>query len=268
MPEGDSLYQAAAALRPLLVGVPLLAVEIRHHPQPDLVGRHATRVESRGKHLLIHIEGNAVLHVHLGMTGAFHRYSPGERWQKPEGMARLVLVTETDVVVCFQPPDCERLDARGLDRHRGLVRLGPDLIQETCDLDEASRRARAPDQVTRPVLDVLLDQRVSAGIGNVYKSEVLFLCGVHPLTPTGELADETLADLFATARRLLIANRDEPRRTTTWGPTGQRHPASRLWVYGRGRRACLRCRTPLRTKRLGEHRRGTTWCPACQPRDR
>jgi endonuclease-8 len=168
-------------------------------------------------------------------------------------MRALVGVDEW-VAVCFSAPDVELTAEEAV----GVAHLGPDLCGEDADLDEVLRRVAA-EPAGRPVLDALLDQRIASGIGNVYKSEVLFACGVHPATPLGELSPDARRRLWATAAEQLRANLGGGGRDTTGG--------AGLAVYGRRSRPCLRCGTPIQWAALGEHHRGTSWCPTCQPAD-
>jgi endonuclease VIII len=262
MPEGDTIHRAARSLRAALVGHELSRVEMARHAGPmPKVGAEVTGVEARGKHLLIHTSDGLTIHTHQRMTGSWHLYRPGERWQKSPRAARVVLGVDGQVAVCFSSPIVEVLDARGLARHPSLHRLGPDLCDPSADLDEAAARLERLSPPTRPVGEALLDQRIACGVGNVYRCDVLFLHGLHPWTPVGELDEGVGAQLLATASRLLQANLDATRRTTvTEGPQG------RLWVHGRGGRPCRTCGTPVEVAPLGEQARVVYWCPNCQPR--
>ena len=127
------------------------------------------------------------------------------------------------------------------------------------------KRARLPGHAEREIGDVLLDQRVAAGIGNVYKSEVLFEVRVHPRTKVGELSDAQLTGIFETAARLMRLNLLTRRRTTV--PLRRRgQPSSqRLWVYMRAGKPCLECGTPIERFLQGDMARSTYFCPHCQP---
>lgn len=261
MPEGDTIHRAAAALRHALVGEELTRVELpRIAPPHPSVGERITRVEARGKHLLVRTSGGLVVHTHLRMTGSWHLYRPGERWRKAPGAARVVLATPRTIAVCFAAPVVEVLDDRGLRRHPSLRRLGPDLLDPEHDLDEVLRRLRALVPVERAVGEVLLDQRVACGIGNVYRCDVLFLHGLAPAIPVGEVEEDARRSLYATAARLLRANVDATARTTVAAA-----PAGSLWVHGRAGAPCRRCGTPIATGQLGEQARYVYWCPTCQP---
>jgi endonuclease-8 len=265
VPEGDTIFQTAAALRPLLVGRQILAARARA-PGPAIdrvVGSRVTSVEPMGKHMVIRFDNGLALHTHLRMAGTWHRYAPGERWRMPAWKARVVLEVPEHVVVCFNAPVAELMEDRYVALHPALVSLGPDLARDDFSADVAFERLRArPDA---EIAEALLDQRVMAGVGNVFKSEVLFVESVNPWTHVSALDDATLRQLIATAQRLLRMNLtpSRPHRVTTHGEASARGAAQ--WVYGRANRACLRCQTPIRTRRQGPLNRPTYWCPTCQP---
>lgn len=261
MPEGDTIHRAAAALRRALVGHELTHVELpRIAPPHPGVGERVTRVEARGKHLLVRTSDGLVVHTHMRMTGSWHLYRPGERWRKASGAVRVVLGTPRAVAVCFSAPIVEVLDERGVRRHPSLRRLGPDLLDPEHDLDEVLRRLRSLVPEDRTIGEVLLDQRVACGIGNVYRCDVLFLHGIPPSIPLGVVDETTRRALYDTAARLLRANVDATVRTTV-----DAAPAGSLWVHGRAGAPCRRCRTPIATTQLGEQARYVYWCPTCQP---
>lgn len=264
MPEGDTIFQTAAALRPLLLGQPIVAARARI-PGPAIervVGTHVTSVEPVGKHMLIRFDNGLALHTHLRMGGTWHRYAPGERWRMPAWRARVVLEVPEHVVVCFNAPVAELMEDRAVDVHPALVSLGPDLIRADFDADEAFQRLRA--QPDLEIAEALLDQRVLAGIGNVFKCEVLFIESTNPWTNVGAISDDKLHGLIATAHRLLQQNATpgRPHRITTRGHPNAR---GRVWVYGRANRPCRRCGAPIRVRRQGALSRPTYWCPRCQP---
>lgn len=258
MPEGDTIHRTATALRAALVGKPLRSFRLTHGravgPRPGAV---TERVESRGKHLDIVWDDGVVLHTHLQMSGSWHLYRSGERWRRPAYLARVVIVVDGFEAVCFGAPVIEL--HRGIaSRERDAV-LGPDLCREDADLDACVERARQLRAASTPIADVLLDQRIACGVGNVYKSEVLWACRIHPLRQVGSLDAGALRGLLGTAAHLLRANLDGPGRVTVPGVPGG------LAVYGRVGRPCLRCGTPIVSRRIGEHARITSWCPTCQP---
>jgi endonuclease-8 len=202
------------------------------------------------------------------MNGSWHIYRRGERWQRARRDMRIVVATADFEAVGFSIPVAEFIKARDLPRHGALRRLGPDLLAADFDPDEALSRMR--QRASAAIADVLLDQRVVAGIGNVYKSEVLFACRVNPFAAAGTLDDAALRALVETARKYLAANvtaRLAPMTTYTGyrRTTRRDHPRERLWVYGRARLPCRRCGSPIEVRKQGLDARLTYWCPGCQP---
>jgi endonuclease-8 len=270
MPEGDTLFRTAAGLRPYLVGREVTAARAQGPgPIPQLhrvIGQRIDAVEAHGKNLLIRLGNGLELRTHLRMNGSWHRYRPGERWRRPPGRARLVLEVPGSVAVCFDAPVVELFEQRSAHLHPALSRLGPDLLAPDFDAAEVHRRLRHPDRATLEIGPALLDQRAMAGVGNVYKNEILWIERVSPFAPVADLEDATLERLVATARRLLTENvastRRGPERVTTTGDRGAGGP---LYVYGRQGRPCRRCGTPIRVVRQGtDLPRSTYWCPTCQ----
>jgi len=274
MPEGDTIFRAARTLNRALAGKTVIQFEsvfpalTRVHVDTPLTDRTIVAVSAVGKHLLMRFSGDVVLRTHMRMNGSWHIYRPGERWQRSRRDMRILVATADFVAVGFNIPVAELIPARKLAHHDELARLGPDLLSPTFDAGEALRRVRArPGEL---VADVLLNQRVMAGIGNVYKSEVLFTCGIHPFTIVASLDDEALSCLIATGRRFLLANVHTPLApmTTYSGlrrTTGRDNPRDRLSVYGRVGRPCRRCGTVITLKKHGPAARLTYWCPSCQP---
>ena len=273
MPEGDTIFRAARTLHRALAGQVVTQFEsvfpklTRVHEDTPVTGRTVERVSASGKHLLMALSGDLVLRTHMRMNGSWHIYRPGEPWQRPRRDMRIVLATAGFVAVGFNIPVAEWLRASALGRHEELRALGPDLLAETFDATEAARRLRL--RADAPVGDTLLNQRVMAGIGNVYKSEVLFACGVNPFVLVGTLSDEQVSCLIATAQKFLRANVSEglAAMTTYLGfrkTTGRSDPGERLWVYGRAGEPCRRCGTPVQISKQGRDARLTYWCPSCQ----
>lgn len=260
MPEGDTVYTLARTLGPCLTGQRLDGVRLQRRDLPQLCGRRVLGVASLGKHLFIDLDDGHRLRSHLGLYGSWHGYGRDEPWQKPPGQASLVLQCAERVYVCFNAREVELMRSQGL-RSLDLSRhLGPDLIREHRDPDQLWDRARELLPGDTPVVDLLLDQRVAAGIGNVYKSEVLFLARRSPFLRLLDLRPSDVTQLYNIAARLLNQNlQGGPRRTR---PADDRQ--GRLWVYGRAARPCLTCGTPIRRATLGRAPRSTYWCPACQ----
>jgi endonuclease-8 len=259
VPEGDTVWRTARRLQQALGGQTLTRTDFRvpRYATLDLAGETVHEVVPRGKHLLHRVGADTTVHTHLKMEGAWHLYRPGSRWRRPAYQARVVLHTATWVAVGF---DLGTVTVVGRDEEAGLLaHLGPDLLGRDWDVDEALRRLRA--QPARPVAEALLDQRNLAGIGNLYKSEVCFLAGVHPLRPVGEVDD--LYGLVTRAQTMLEANKHRAEQSTT----GDTRRGRRTWVYRRAGEPCRRCGTLVLTVDQGEpgQERQTFWCPRCQP---
>lgn len=252
MPEGDTIFRTATTMRRWLVGRGVTAARTTTTAAVQrLVGETVEEVEARGKHLLIRCSGNVTLHTHMKMTGAWHVYAMDARWRKPASQARVVVECGDRVAVGFNVPVVEVIERRAEHLHPALANLGPDVLQPPVDLDEVRRRAATrPPQL--PVADLLLDQGVVAGIGNIWRSEALFAERVDPATPVATLPAGVLDRVVTTASELM-----------TRAATGTR---PRAQVYGRARRPCTRCRTPIRAARFAGGRT-VYWCPHCQAQD-
>jgi endonuclease-8 len=263
MPEGDNLFRAATTLHRALAGAfvtafrtDLPALRAAADARP-LLGLRVEKVEARGKNLLVRFEDGRMLRTHLRMSGSWHLYRSGERWQRPENQARCAIESDRGfVAVCFNAPVVQLLtefELRGTD----VARLGPDATTDSFDVDEALRRIRERPEAMS--CEALLAQRAMAGVGNVIKSETLFLRKADPFRRVAEFSDAELAALIAEAHRQLVANRSGGPRTTRRALTGPR-----LWVYGRSGEPCLRCGETVRMRRVGQGLRSTYYCPACQ----
>ena len=263
MPEGDTIHKIANFLKPRLRDQAVRGVQLAPRYQARPVAGHSIRdVVARGKHLFIEFDNDTALRSHLGMYGSWHFYAHGEPWRKPETQASLVLSTEDTVYVCFNAKEVEWVSTPSV-RERVLdQRLGPDLTTGRVDLAAVLRRAREFLEPDSPLADVLLDQRIAAGIGNVYKSELLFIQRHLPLTELAAVSDEALAACYATAAELLRSNLGGGKRITR----RETDPPGRLWVSGCGGPARVRCDGVITYARLGRHHRGTYWCESCQGR--
>lgn len=260
MPEGDTIHRAATRLRGVLEGQTVERVDSRWlgAQAASLRGRRITKVDARGKHLLISFDDELVLHSHMGMTGSWHIYRPGEAWFKPPQRAAISLDCPQVCVVCFTPKLLELLTAAGVRRHDYLHRLGPDLLAGPPREDEVVARFRQCNNL--PIGEAVMNQTVVSGIGNVYKSEVLFLEGLHPLIMVSDLSDEQLLRLTASAREQMESNLSGRPRTTRHALDG-----GRFWAYGRSGKPCYRCETVIELIRQGDLGRTTYFCPKCQP---
>ena len=257
MPEGDTVYLSAKNLNAVLAGERLTRCDIRvpAFATIDLTGEIVDEVASRGKHLLMRI-GAFTIHSHLKMEGSWHLYRHGTPWRRPAYQARAILETAEWVAVGFELGLLEVVDRVAEESVVGY--LGPDLLGPDWDAGAALQNLLADPG--REVGLALLDQRVLAGLGNVYRAEVCFLRGILPTRPVGEV--EHPEKLIALSSRLIQANKDRSTRTTTGRLTGQTS-----WVYGRVGKPCLRCGTRILEGELGDTElqlRNTFWCPVCQ----
>ncbi|MBR9988767.1 MAG: formamidopyrimidine DNA glycosylase [Gemmatimonadetes bacterium] len=262
MPEGDTVHRNARVLNRELQGRPLTRFFVRDRGDvPELAGRTVSSVEAQGKHLLMHMDG-WVLRIHLGMKGRWIRRHVRERL--PRRITAMLVVGDT-AYICESAFTAELLREEALRTHPRLARLGPDLLADPPDIAGAVRRARAPANAGREIGDVLMDQRVAAGIGNVYKSEVLFECRVHPRTRMHDLEEEQVTALFERASHLMRLNLLTRRRTAV--PLRRRPTPSsqRLWAYMRNGKPCLDCGTKIERFMQGDMNRSTYFCPGCQP---
>lgn len=274
MPEGDTILRTAKTLAKALVGHAVTRFESAYAQpsaaadQAPLEGQTVSAVRAQGKHVLMDFSGGLTLRTHMRMNGSWHLYRPGERWQRPRRAMRVLVETGAFVAVGFDVPVVELLSGAQLARHPALTKLGPDLLAPDFDEAEAVRRMEA--QGARELGEVLLDQKVCAGIGNEYKSEVLFLCGLDPRRKQSELSPAQRLALYRTARKLMLANvaigGEGPvtynglRRTTR-----REDPSARAWVYGRSGQPCRTCGTRIAFFKQGEGARSTYACPRCQP---
>jgi len=267
MPEGDTIYRAARTLRAALAGRIVTRFETVFpqltgvdHRTP-IAGRTIDGVVSEGKHLIIAFSGDLHLRTHMRMHGSWHIYKPGERWRMRRSDMRIVLETNAWVAVAFNVPVAEFHDGTSLARQDDLANIGPDFLGETFDFEEALRRIRGC--AGEEIADVLLNQRVVAGIGNEYKSEVLFLAHIQPFTRVDGLTDEQLRHVLELARKLMVANvtKQSQGRVTTFSLDR----SQQKYVYGRGGKPCRRCGSPVQYAKQGPDARGTYWCGRCQP---
>jgi endonuclease-8 len=278
MPEGDTIFRAARSLHRVLAGHPVTRFETAYaHPDrvnvdTPIVGRIIERIESAGKHILMRFSGDLILRTHMRMNGSWHLYRHGEKWWRGEHAMRVRIDTAGWVAVAFNVPVAEFVTPRQLETRGPVAELGPDLLGQAFDRDEAVRRILASGH--RAIANTLLDQRIVAGIGNVYKSEVLFLSGVHPEVPSSAVAQATLEQMMDVARGLLADNVKDGtsgqiqtyRSLRQWNKASE-HDDS-VWVYGRRGKPCRKCGTPIEMKKMGLEARSTYWCPSCQPYSR
>lgn len=273
MPEGDTVYLAGQRLHHAFAGRTLTSSDFRiaQLATVDLRGIGVREVRSRGKHLLFRFADDTTLHTHFRMDGSWHLYRAGDPWRGgPSHEIRIVLQAEDRVAVGYRLHDVALLSTRNEDQLLG--HLGPDICADDWNENEAFTRLRAAAE--RSIATALIDQRIIAGIGNIYRCETMFLTGLAPNTPIAAMDDDNVRDVMAVARRLLMQNRDRASQSTT-GDERRAH-----YVYGRRRSRCYRCNTTIRTLtadatddiptmatgvRGSSNEQTVYWCPTCQP---
>jgi len=277
MPEGNTIHRLAIALAPRLTGKRLERVTTQGLAR-GVAGSTVMSVAAHGKHLVIELDRGGYLRAHLGMNGRVRSYAraPGEVMlaKLSPGRVSLALVTDDGVYLWIGAPTIEIADRRGARHGMAVAALGPDLLDDGFDVPAAAARAAAHG--TRRIADVLLDQRVVAGIGNIYKSDALFVAGIDPRTPVAQVEPAALEAIYGAARRLMLATLPAPGMAS---PRGERKPllSSRGFaggrssteahlVYGRTGQPCPRCGARIECYSLGEPPRWTWSCPTCQPR--
>ncbi len=275
MPEGDTIFRAARTLNRALSGHKVTRFETvlpqlsRIDQDSPIVGRTIEAVESRGKWMLMRFSGGLTLLTHMRMNGSWHIYRPGEAWRRGHHRMRVVIETGSFVAVGFDVPVAEFHDSASLARHPSLTRLGPDILAEAFEPQQAALRLRELGDFA--VGEALLRQSMVAGIGNVYKSEVCFACRVNPFRKVASLSDAELLCLTTKAQEFMWANVTDHsgdgivtytgfRRTTRRADHG-----ARLWVYARHNQPCRQCGAAIQSRKQGEAARVTFWCPDCQP---
>jgi len=276
MPEGDTIFRTARALGRALTDKPVtgfrstIALLTRYDDETPLVGQTVEQVESRGKWLLIHFSGGATLATHMLMSGSWHIYRPGERWQQPRINMRIVLENAEYMAVGFRVPVAKMLAPEQLARAARIPAPAIDVLSEDFDTDAVARRLAA--HKGEEIADVLLHQEVLAGVGNVFKSEICFVTGTNPFCRVGALDDFKIAELVSASQRLVKANvlEDSGDTIVTFGGKKRRtthnaDPSASLWVYGRDGEPCRRCGQRIRRRIQGPDARVTFWCQGCQP---
>ena len=259
MPEGDTLHRTAHTLGRVLEGQRLVRVRssVPTIANAELAGHVVESVRAQGKNLLVRFDDGRVLHTHLKMRGSWHVYRPGERFQRPEHQARVVLEVSDALAVCFAAPTVRLLAPHAAKGDPYLNGLGPDLISDQFDLDETLARLEALAELS--LGEALMTQTALSGIGNIYKSETLFVCRLNPFQAVSELDRDSLTRVVQSARELLRRNAQPgSAQRTTAGAAG------RYWVYRRSGQACRVCRSIVRMQRQGALHRSTYYCPSCQ----
>jgi endonuclease-8 len=261
VPEGDTIHRTASAIRTALVGRPMVRFDAPRliGPVPQ-AGRTVETVESHGKHLEITWDDGLILHTHMRMSGSWHLYRTEEPWRRPYHQLRASIETSDWVAVCFNAPIVETYREPDRRRHPGRGRLGPDLCKTTTDLSDVVDLLLAYPEPDARLRDVMLDQRVMCGVGNVYRCEVLWATELSPWAPVGDLTHHDAVVLVNTAAGMLRASVRTGRRVTNPDVRGG------LAVYGRNGQGCVRCRETIAVRRVGEHARLLYWCEGCQVR--
>jgi endonuclease-8 len=275
MPEGDTIFRAARTLHLALAGHRTTSFEsvLPHLTRVDVdesvVGRIVEKVEAHGKWMLIYFSGDLILLSHMLMSGSWHIYRPGEEWKRGRYHMRVVIGTPKILAVAFNVPIAEFHTAETLKRREVFNVLGPSTLAREFDVDTVVARLRA-----RPDLEIgvsLLIQSLLSGIGNVFKSEICFACGINPFRRVASLSEEDLKCLVSQSRKFMLANVSEASgdKPTTYVPwrrtTGRVNPGQRLWVYKRVGEPCRRCGGNVVSRKQGLDARTSFWCPQCQP---
>jgi len=279
MPEGDTIYRSARALAKVLEGKHVTRFDTGYahlaavHDDRPLVGRLIQKVEARGKWLLIYLSGDLILVTHMLMSGSWHIYRTGEKWWMPKKAMRALLEVDGWQAVAFNVPVAEFHTAASLARKSSVPKLGPDILSEgyNADVGYAALKTRAASHPEDEIANVLLNQRVIAGLGNVYKSEVCFAARVHPFRLMKTISDDEMRQMADVAQRYMKANVADGTGEGIVTYTGKRRTThstrreDRLWVYGRRGLECRRCGGVIEYRKQGSAVRSTYWCPECQP---
>ena len=275
MPEGDTIFRAARTLHKALAGQVVTGFETvlpklsRIDVDTPIAGRTIVGVNAKGKWMSMQFSGGLTLLTHMLMNGSWHIYRPGEKWQRPAIDMRIVVKTENIWAVAFKVPVAEFHTDDTLRRRQGFRTLGQDVLAADFQPETSIENLRAHSDLQVGV--ALLNQSIVAGLGNVFKSEVCFACGINPFRRVEGLRSDQLGCLVETARKFVLANVTEAsgdRITTYTGmrrTTGSANTEERLWVYGRREEPCRKCGTPIEAHKQGEDARTTFWCPKCQP---
>jgi endonuclease-8 len=279
MPEGDTIYRAARALQRVIGGKVVTGFETglaklaRTNDDSPLTGRTIEKVESRGKWLLIHFSGDLILVTHMLMSGSWHLYRPGERWHMGRSRMRVVIRTEDWEAVAFNVPIAEFFTARSLERNSQIPKLGPDILSDNFTINSGIERlsSYALENPDAEIAAALLNQRVMAGLGNVYKSEVAFAAGVNPFRAMRTITPREMQKMVDIAQRYMRANVVDGSSEGIVTYSGNRRTThamnreERLWVYGRQGQECRRCGAAILMRKQSLQARSTYWCPECQP---
>jgi endonuclease VIII len=279
MPEGDTIYRAARALQKALGGKVVTGFETglaklaSVNDDAPLVGRIVEKVEARGKWCLIFFSGDLILVTHMLMSGSWHIYKTGEKWWQPKNRMRVAITCGDYQAVAFNVPIAEFHTARSLERSSQIPRLGPDVLADEFSIEAGVQalRQRAASHPSDEIAVVLLNQRVLAGLGNMYKSEVAFAAGVNPFRPMSTITEREMMAMIEASHRYMKANVLDGSGDSIVTYAGGRRTthsmdsSDRLWVYRREGEECRRCGASILMRKQGEQARSTYWCPSCQP---
>jgi endonuclease VIII len=279
MPEGDTIYRAARALQKAIGGKVVTGFETglaklaRVNDDAPLVRRTVEKVESRGKWCLIFFSGDLILVTHMLMSGSWHLYRTGEKWWMGRSKMRVVIRTGDWEAVAFNVPIAEFHTARSLERSSQVPKLGPDILSDEFTVESGVARLAAygRENPEAEIAVVLLNQRVLAGLGNVYKSEVAFAAGVNPFRAMKTIRPREMEVMVEVAQRYMKANVVDGASSLGGGDSGSRRTThamdreERLWVYRRQGQECRRCGAAVMMRKQGVQARSTYWCPKCQP---
>jgi endonuclease VIII len=279
MPEGDTIYRTARALQQAISGKVVTGFETglaklaRVNDDAPLVGRTVEKVESRGKWCLICFSGDLILVTHMLMSGSWHLYRTGERWRMGRNRMRVVIRTADWEAVGFNIPVAEFHTARSLERNSEVPNLGPDILSNEFTVGSGVARLTAygRENPDAEIAVVLLNQRVLAGLGNVYKSEVAFAAGVNPFRAMKTITSREMDVIVDVAQRYMKANVMDGKGDGIVTYSGYRRTThamdreERLWVYRRQGQECRRCGATVMMRKQGVQARSTYWCPDCQP---
>jgi len=279
MPEGDSIFRTARALSKALDGKVVTGFETalaplaRVNDDAPVVGRTVERVEARGKWCLIYFSGDLILLTHMRMTGSWHLYRTGEPWQAPRRAMRVMITCGDVQAVGFSIPVAEFHTTKSLQRGTDVSQLGVDVLGDEYNVSEGARALREYGRANpdAEIGNVLLNQRVIAGIGNIYKSEIAFAAQVNPFRRMRTISDRELERIAELAQRYMQANVSEGKGAGIVTYTGNQRATratdrgARLWVYHRQGQECRRCGAIIERRKQGTGARSTYCCPSCQP---
>lgn len=279
MPEGDTIYRAARAMQKAIGGKVVTAFETglaklaSLNDDAPVVGRTVEKVEARGKWCLVYFSGDLILVTHMLMSGSWHIYRTGEKWWMGRNRMRVAITCGDFQAVAFNVPVAEFYSARSLERSSQVPKLGVDILGDEYSV-EAGVRALQEYGAANPDAEigvVLLNQRVMAGLGNVYKSEVPFAAGVNPFRQMRTITAREMDVMAEVSQRYMKANVVDGAADGIVTYSGNRrtthsmNAGDRLWVYGRQGQECRRCGAHVMMRKQGEQVRSTYWCPGCQP---